>query len=59
MKKVLTILLLCILCIPAFADCNADYKEGDVIFIISKSKQSPLIQYATRSPWSHCGIVVY
>lgn len=59
MKKALAILLLSILCIPVFADGSTSYKEGDVIFIISKSKQSPLIQYATRSLWSHCGIVVY
>lgn len=36
----------------------ADWKEGDIVFQISKSEQSPLIQYATGSPWSHCGIVV-
>ena len=35
-----------------------DWKEGDIVFQISKSQQSPLIQYATGSPWSHCGIVV-
>ena len=31
----------------------ADWKEGDIVFQISKSEQSPLIQYATGSPWSH------
>ena len=36
-----------------------DYCEGDVIFQISKSSQSPFVQYATGSVWSHCGIVVY
>ena len=36
----------------------AEWKEGDIVFQISKSEQSPLIQYATGSPWSHCGIVV-
>ena len=35
----------------------ADWKEGDIVFQISKSEQSPLIQYATGSPWTHCGIV--
>lgn len=34
------------------------WKEGDIVFQISKSDQSSLIQYATGSPWSHCGIVV-
>ena len=33
-------------------------KEGDVIFQTTQSKQSPLIQIATRSKISHCGIVV-
>ena len=39
-------------------DSTDDWKEGDIVFQISKSEQSPLIQYATGSPWSHCGIVV-
>ena len=33
-------------------------KEGDLIFNTSKSEQSPLIQYATMSVLSHCGIIV-
>ncbi len=33
-------------------------KEGDVIFQTTQSRQSPLIQLATRSNISHCGIVV-
>lgn len=33
-------------------------KEGDIVFQISRSNQSPLIQYATLSPWSHCGIII-
>ena len=33
-------------------------REGDVIFQTTQSKQSPLIQLATRSKISHCGIVV-
>ena len=32
--------------------------EGDVIFQTSQSQQSPLIQIATRSKISHCGIIV-
>lgn len=49
------ILLLCFCC-----SCTEtkDFKEGDIIFQISKSKQSPLVQYATGSIWSHCGIIV-
>ena len=33
-------------------------KEGDLIFHTSKSEQSPLIQYATKSVLSHCGIII-
>ena len=33
-------------------------KEGDVIFQTSQSEQSPLIQIATRSKITHCGIIV-
>ena len=35
-----------------------DIREGDVIFQTSQSQQSPLIQIATRSKISHCGIIV-
>ena len=35
-----------------------DVREGDVIFQTSLSQQSPLIQIATRSKITHCGIVV-
>lgn len=38
--------------------CKQTYKEGDIIFQVSKSRQSPLIQQATGSKWSHCGIIV-
>ena len=35
-----------------------EVREGDVIFQTSLSQQSPLIQIATRSKISHCGIIV-
>lgn len=35
-----------------------EVREGDVIFQTSQSQQSPLIQIATRSTISHCGIIV-
>ena len=35
-----------------------EVREGDVIFQTSLSRQSPLIQIATRSKISHCGIIV-
>lgn len=33
--------------------------KGDIVFQTSNSKQSPFIQHATGSKWTHCGIVVY
>ena len=35
-----------------------DIREGDVIFQTSQSQQSPLIQIATQSTISHCGIII-
>lgn len=35
-----------------------EVREGDVIFHTSQSQQSPLIQIATRSKITHCGIIV-
>ena len=32
-------------------------RNGDLIFQTSRSGQSKAIQLATRSPWSHCGII--
>ena len=41
--------------------CSAgepEFKEGDVIFQTSQSKQSPLIALATASDKTHCGIII-
>ena len=60
MKKKIAIILLLLLSV-AIGVCWAqqdDYKEGDILFQVSKSRQSPLIQKATGSKWSHCGVVV-
>lgn len=32
-------------------------REGDVVFQTSRSRQSRAVQEATRSEWSHCGIL--
>ena len=42
----------------AQTDPIKEVREGDVIFQTSQSQQSPLIQIATRSKISHCGIIV-
>jgi len=59
MKKLMLFLLLGVMSLSSFAGSPAEYKEGDIVFIMSKSSQSKYIQYATSSIWSHCGIVVY
>ena len=70
MKKTLMILgiILLIIALPfssmvmetmtAQTDPVKEVREGDVIFQTSQSQQSPLIQIATRSKISHCGIIV-
>ena len=70
MKKTLMILgiILLIIALPfssmvvetmtAQTDPIKEVREGDVIFQTSQSQQSPLIQIATRSKISHCGIIV-
>ncbi len=35
-----------------------ELKEGDIVFQTSKSSQSKHIMLATKSQWSHCGIIV-
>lgn len=37
---------------------NPEVQEGDVIFHMSTSSQSPLIAIATTSPLTHCGVIV-
>ena len=44
--------------ITAQTEPITDVKEGDVIFQTSQSQQSPLIQIATQSTITHCGIIV-
>ena len=44
--------------LTAQTDTVKEVREGDVIFQTSQSQQSPLIQIATRSKISHCGIIV-
>lgn len=61
MKRLILLVLISLFMVGniAFASTkNNDLKEGDIVFQISKSKQSPFIQLATWSPWSHCGIIV-
>ena len=62
-KKVLGILLVIVVLFLGIKYCSGQtsvdkLKEGDLIFHTSKSEQSPLIQYATMSVLSHCGIII-
>ena len=36
---------------------NEKFQNGDLIFHISKSEQSEAIQLATKSEYSHCGLI--
>ena len=44
--------------ISAQSDSVKEVKEGDVIFQTSLSQQSPLLQMATQSKITHCGVIV-
>ncbi len=62
MKKLIYIasaLLLAIGAITAFNLKTLEVKEGDVIFQISQSAQSKYIAAATKSVYTHCGIIVF
>lgn len=38
---------------------SQQYRDGDIIFQSSPSRQSAAIEEATQSPYSHCGIIFY
>lgn len=56
-RRMILMLVLIIQALAGYAD-EIQWKEGDIVFQISKSKQAPYIQLATASPWSHCGIII-
>ena len=60
MRPIIITLLVMLSVVPSFAEgTDLDrLKEGDIIFVFSKSKQSPFIAYATGSLYTHCGIFV-
>lgn len=47
-----------LMCSCACGTGLSEIKEGDIVFIESKSSQSPYIKLGTMSKWTHCGIVV-
>jgi hypothetical protein len=52
-------LLLLILFGLPLAARSQQYRNGDIIFQSSPSRQSAAIEEATQSPYSHCGIIFY
>lgn len=65
MKKILLIILslLAVLLVATplksqRAPSASKLKEGDIVFQTSKSSQSKYIILATRSQWSHCGVII-
>ncbi len=62
MKKLIYFLSTIALIIGALFIFNLktpDVKEGDVIFQISRSAQYPYIAQATKSVYTHCGVIVF
>lgn len=63
-SKIISLLAIAIIVIALFPyrgirfSKNPEVQEGDVIFHISTSSQSPLIAIATTSPLTHCGVIV-
>jgi hypothetical protein len=55
MKQFLYLLLF----IVPLTACTQQYRDGDIIFQSSPSRQSAAIEEATQSPYSHCGIIFY
>ena len=64
MKKRIIFIILAILVLGLGVWCwgqsgnHSALKEGDIVFRISESRQSPFIATATTSPWTHCGVIV-
>lgn len=53
MRSILIIILL----FATYTMATADYLDGDIIFQSSQSNQSKAIELATKSPYSHMGII--
>ena len=59
MKKLFILIFLISFLVVGFSiqTNNNDFKNGDIIFQTSLSSQSKAIQLATKSKYSHCGII--
>ncbi len=58
-KKIFFIALIasCLMCV-SHKTTATDYKEGDLVFQTSHSAQSKYIALATKSLYTHCGIII-
>lgn len=56
MKVSFLALIFSIYSIPAFAGLAEQLKNGDIVFIQSKSSQSKALEEVTASKWTHMGI---
>jgi uncharacterized protein YycO len=57
MKRAIWILL--VLCGGPAVHAGANLRDGDIIFHSSKSAQSAAIERATKSPYSHMGVILH
>jgi uncharacterized protein YycO len=57
MKRATWVLLVLGVC--SIARANEDLRDGDIIFHSSKSAQSAAIEAATKSPYSHMGMILH
>jgi uncharacterized protein YycO len=48
-----------VLCFVSIARASETLRDGDIIFHTSKSAQSAAIQRATKSPYSHMGVIMH
>jgi uncharacterized protein YycO len=51
--------VLLVLCLAPVAGARETLRDGDLIFHSSKSAQSAAIERATRSPYSHMGVIIH
>ncbi len=58
MKKILLILLVILCCSCRRSGDLSALREGDIVFIETKSFQSKFVKLGMMSIWSHCGLAV-
>ncbi len=59
MKKIIFSIIVIAFLLAGKAQKKTSYQNGDLIFQTSSSAQSKAVQIATKSPYSHMGIIFY